>query len=222
MKKKVQKRAVRDDDKIAKKAHIINVAARLLEKKDPRNFTMDEVSELAKVAKGTLYLYFKTKEELCLYVLIDDIHLFMSDLKIYFQQGKKKKPADFASYIAEYNKSHLRLLKLTAMMPLIFERNLDKEAIRNFEKVSREVQEQMVEVLVSSSLCRNEDQATIFIMQITALLRGLWSYGFPSDLQDLQRSFAVFDYFEILKYSLIQILTAPDVPCPKQLRIVIT
>lgn len=53
---------VRDPD--AKKRHILEAARRLLVERDFASIVLDDVAKRAGVAKGTLFLYFKNKEEL--------------------------------------------------------------------------------------------------------------------------------------------------------------
>ena len=53
---------VRDPD--AKKRHILEAARRLLIEHDFQDIVLDDVAKKAGVAKGTLFLHFKNKEEL--------------------------------------------------------------------------------------------------------------------------------------------------------------
>lgn len=53
---------VRDPD--AKKRHILEAARRLLSGRDFQDIVLDDVARRAGVAKGTLFLHFKNKEEL--------------------------------------------------------------------------------------------------------------------------------------------------------------
>jgi AcrR family transcriptional regulator len=53
---------VRDPD--AKKRHILEAARRLLVERDFQEIVLDDVAKKAGVAKGTLFLHFKNKEEL--------------------------------------------------------------------------------------------------------------------------------------------------------------
>ncbi len=53
---------VRDPD--AKKRHILEAARRLLVERDFQDIVLDDVAKKAGVAKGTLFLHFKNKEEL--------------------------------------------------------------------------------------------------------------------------------------------------------------
>ncbi|HJY79103.1 MAG TPA: TetR/AcrR family transcriptional regulator [Burkholderiales bacterium] len=56
-------RALRDEDKLERRRQILNAAERLFMGRPEALASMDELAEAAGVAKGTLYLYFPSKEE---------------------------------------------------------------------------------------------------------------------------------------------------------------
>jgi AcrR family transcriptional regulator len=55
-------RAVTDEQKAIRQQHIIDAASRLFATSDFKHITMAEIARHAGLAKGTLFLYFKTKE----------------------------------------------------------------------------------------------------------------------------------------------------------------
>lgn len=59
-----------DRKKAEKRTAILDAAERLIVKKGHRMMTMDDVAKEADVAKGTIYLYFKSKESLCAAVTV--------------------------------------------------------------------------------------------------------------------------------------------------------
>jgi AcrR family transcriptional regulator len=56
-------RAMRDEDKLERRTQILDAAERLFVARPEGLLSMDELAEAAGVAKGTLYLYFPSKEE---------------------------------------------------------------------------------------------------------------------------------------------------------------
>ena len=56
----------REREKEQRRNDIIDAAERVFFNKGLENATMDDVAEHAELSKGTLYLYFKSKEELYL------------------------------------------------------------------------------------------------------------------------------------------------------------
>lgn len=69
---------IKDD---AKRTRIIAVAAPLFAGKHFHEVTLDEVAELAKVGKGTLYTYFRDKEGLYAAVMLDLVDNLMSEIE---------------------------------------------------------------------------------------------------------------------------------------------
>ena len=62
------KRATTGGEREARRRHILSATAHLLESWSLEDVNVDRIAELAGVAKGTVYLYFRTREELILEV----------------------------------------------------------------------------------------------------------------------------------------------------------
>jgi AcrR family transcriptional regulator len=69
-----KKRAVRDS--------IVCAAARLFVERGFAETRMDAISEAADIAVGTVYNYFKTKTELLVAILLDDVEAFVHDTRV--------------------------------------------------------------------------------------------------------------------------------------------
>ena len=52
----------KEREKLQRREDILNAAERVFFSKGHKNSTMDDVAEEAELSKGTLYLYFKSKE----------------------------------------------------------------------------------------------------------------------------------------------------------------
>jgi AcrR family transcriptional regulator len=77
----VKARAMRDEDKLEKRQQILDAAEKLFLAAQPKGtLNMDELAETAKVAKGTLYLYFPSKEEVLLAVHERSVHRVLDGL----------------------------------------------------------------------------------------------------------------------------------------------
>src|SRR5215213_9635624 len=63
------RRAVREDQKERRRGEILDVAWRLFRGRSYGEITVSEVAREAGLAKGTVYLYFETKEEMFLSAL---------------------------------------------------------------------------------------------------------------------------------------------------------
>ncbi len=67
--------------RIVKKNNIIKIAANLFSQKSFHDVTMDEIAEKVGVAKGTIYLYFSSKDNLYLQILEHTFELIESLLE---------------------------------------------------------------------------------------------------------------------------------------------
>lgn len=76
----------KEREKKKRRNDIINAAEKVFFSKGMDNATMDEVAETAELSKGTLYLYFKSKEEIYLAICMRGLEI-MSDL---FENAVKK------------------------------------------------------------------------------------------------------------------------------------
>lgn len=76
----LKQRARRDEDKQRRRAQILRAARSLLERSPRLDITMAEVAERAGVAKGTLFLYFATREALELAVLEHELEDWFDSL----------------------------------------------------------------------------------------------------------------------------------------------
>jgi TetR/AcrR family transcriptional regulator len=123
-----KRRARTDDDKSARKTQLLQAAAELHAERD-LDWTMLEVAAKAGLAKGTTYLYFRTKEELLLELLTQDLEDWFQAL----ETGLNTTPTDPARAIAHSLTSRPRLVELIAVQASILERNLSPEAAKRFK-----------------------------------------------------------------------------------------
>jgi TetR/AcrR family transcriptional regulator len=116
-------RARSDNEKALKRQAILDAAWHLLGKSDGQLPTAIDIANYANISKGTVYVYFKTKEEIFL-------DLFLTKLREWVKYTEKildsKKTADIssvASAIAQYPCKNPLFLVLSSMLHGILEKN---------------------------------------------------------------------------------------------------
>lgn len=116
-------RARSDDEKILKRQMILDAAWYLLEKSDGKLPTAIEIANYANISKGTVYVYFKTKEEIFL-------DLFLAKLREWAKYTEKilgsKKTNDIpsvSSALAQYPSKNPLILVLGGLLHGIIEKN---------------------------------------------------------------------------------------------------
>jgi len=126
-------RAVQAEDKAARRAAILDAAEALLAI-DSENFaSVAQVAEAAGLAKGTVYLYFGTKEEIIMAVherhslmLFDQIDRNFADLSV------PMSPEEAIDNFCQFTRDKPLFLQLGCFCHLTLERNIDLEVVYQF------------------------------------------------------------------------------------------
>lgn len=206
-----KKRAVLEKDKLSKRTSIIQAAASLLQKKDWAELSMDEVAKRAKIAKGTLYLYFPTKEDLCLRIHSADYETWFLDLYEFLNSSKELDAKIFSNWFVQSMDRHTRFLKLLPIVPTILEKNASIQTIREFKTNIKLQITNVLPQLIRFFPFFNEQTGFLFLMQCHALAVGSWSHGFPSNqvreaVKDTDLELFVLDYKNFLETSILHLL----------------
>ncbi len=191
------KRAISNDDKLRKRQLIIDAAAGLFQASDFNGIKMIDVAKAAGMAKGTLFLYFKTKEELflelsrqCFARFFSEADKAMEDAVAIDAGGSVEIFIDALMAFLEKDPTMLRLASITTA---ILEQNISYEAARDFK------------IFLNNSL---EHTGRLIEQYFPQLKRGdgskllLWNYSIVIGLQHIS------DPSEICK----QVLLNEDIP----------
>lgn len=117
------------EEKELKRGMIIKAAFELLNQNFEKLPSISEVAKQAGVAKGTVYTYFETKEELFLAVLLSLFHEWAKSFRFESNQVE--------SFLNEFVESLVQrpvLLKLASKAPVVLERNVSEEVFLNYRK----------------------------------------------------------------------------------------
>jgi len=85
----VRARATREEDKVERRREILDAAERLFRERPDGLASMDELAEQAGVAKGTLYLYFPSKEEVLIALHERNMGGFFAKLQAALASGRR-------------------------------------------------------------------------------------------------------------------------------------
>ncbi|TGL57722.1 TetR family transcriptional regulator [Leptospira jelokensis] len=206
-----KKRAVLEKDKLSKRTSIIQAAASILQKKDWSELSMDEVAKRAKIAKGTLYLYFPTKEDLCLRIHSADYESWFLDLNEFLNTCSQLDAKKFSNWFVQSMDRHTRFLKLLPIVPTILEKNASIQTIREFKTNIKLQISNVLPQLIRFFPFFSEQSGFLFLMQCHALAVGSWSHGFPSNqvreaVKDTDLELFVLDYKSFLETSILHLL----------------
>jgi AcrR family transcriptional regulator len=169
------KRAYAAEDKQRRRNAIIQAARHLFAAGDGDLPAVALVADAAGLAKGTVYLYFRTREAIFAEVLLEGWSEVLADLAVVFATGTNSshQVAAFLAGFVAYLDRHSELLRLDALGAGVLERNLKPEALRRFKHT-------LVERLaaggavVDHALGLAPGRGLRLLMRTYALTRGLW------------------------------------------------
>jgi AcrR family transcriptional regulator len=123
-------RAVTEALKDARRDAILAAAQALFCKEPFENIAMSDIADAADLAKGTLYLYFRTREEIFLALLTREFSSWFAA----FSEASKSfaSPEATLDWIAD-SLVRSELVRLAALLHAVLERNLSVETARSFK-----------------------------------------------------------------------------------------
>lgn len=177
-----KKRAVREDLKDLRRESILDAAEFLLSKQSIESIAMMDVAKTIKLAKGTLYLYFKTKEELFLSLLERAYLRWFEEIETWAISQEKITSNSFAQRILESFQGKPSLLLLVPYAESIFEKNISLDRIidhkrnitRKLTQVSQQIGQKMDNV--------PKEKIALSFLFIHAAVVGLYFKSFPTGI----------------------------------------
>lgn len=164
---------------------MLAATAELLERWSYADITMDRIAKGVGVAKGTLYLYFRTKEALFLALYEDRLGAWYAELQALADHGARTvEPVEAARVIASTLAARPTLIRLHGLLYSTLGHNIDLETTLAF----RRRQHGKVSTLASALARRidnlSDSRALRLLIQLEAVVGGLsWAAFPPSPLQ---------------------------------------
>jgi AcrR family transcriptional regulator len=129
-------RARSDRAKQVRRVAILNAALRSFHKRDFEDLTVEEVARASGLAKGTVYLYFPTKESIFLELLLQELEEWLETLappleKLATEPGPRERR--LAALLATSAGERPTLRRLLSLLHQTLERNVDVETVRSFK-----------------------------------------------------------------------------------------
>ena len=121
------KRARKDEDKQARRARLLDAALALWTEKPYTDITMADVARETGLAKGTLYLYFQTKEELFLAALERLLWTWFGGVDADLTVQRTGTPATVAATLAASLEGQGAMLRLLTLLNSTLEQNIPLE-----------------------------------------------------------------------------------------------
>ncbi len=174
------KRARNDTQKENRREAIMDAALELFTAEDYSDISMNRVAKAAHLAKGTLYLYFKTKEELFLAIYTDLFSEFFDDLNSELDRLDTSNAQEMAGFTAGFMVDRPLLLRLMTLSHTVLENNSKAEAIIEFKKMTLSNVARTGANLERLLPFLNPGQGGATVMAINALILGAQQLTDPS------------------------------------------
>jgi TetR/AcrR family transcriptional regulator len=177
-------RARSDENKDQRRRDILGAALGLWPKTGFAGLTMTLVAERAGLAKGTLYLYFTSKEELCLALIEEQLEEWLGLLAAELDRRLAASPGGLSpEVVAHLTASTLAdrgpLIGLLAILESIVEHNIDTATARGFKQRLLALMSPVADGL-ARALGIDRAQAARLILGVKAMTVGLWHMANPA------------------------------------------
>lgn len=161
-------RATDPAQKAARRAAILRAAAEVSAEHGLDRVTVQAVADRAGLAKGTVYLYVQTKEELFLLLLAEQVRQWVEDLPEELRDRGGR-----AATVVDSLLERPLLIELLAVLHVILERNLAFESAAEFKRSLARHLETAAHALAGCVPDLTPDRAARFLMRLHAAVIGL-------------------------------------------------
>lgn len=194
-------RIVSTEEKAQKRKDILDAAAHLWEQHPETIVNMSELAKATGIAKGSLYLHFRSKEDIFLSLHERQVRQFFNKLINKSAKLDTMTMDDVVTLVHDYIVKQPSFLALATLVHGMLERQIPLDMGVAFkERISAHLQETV------DALQQHFPALTVMLMtQSYALMLGLWQLLRPSALNDLVRERELFcteDYFVLLENGL--------------------
>jgi AcrR family transcriptional regulator len=190
------KRARTDQQKLARRKLILEAAEKQFRQSGFEGFSMGVLARDANVAKGTLYLYFKTREEVLLAIYNDQLVAWFTSLAASLKVDMGDEA--FAVAFFETMRGDPVFLELVARLDSVIEHNVSLPALIDSKQLMI-AQIQQLSPIIQQSLHLSAPQAFELLAALAALMLGaqqsdsgpsLRAEKLPLEVRELVNSFA--------------------------------
>jgi TetR/AcrR family transcriptional regulator len=165
------------DDRQVRRESILESARSLFRQGDGRLPTAAEIAKEAGLAKGTVYIYFKTKEEIFANLLLEGWLPLLASTETIFRGPGKKNRFQQAKVFIEATVLHLKdtpeLLRLDALGAAVIEKNMTREALLEYKRCFNEALFD-AGARIDQALRLTPGRGIQLLLRTYALTRGLW------------------------------------------------
>ncbi|MEY4730519.1 MAG: hypothetical protein RL020_1677 [Pseudomonadota bacterium] len=173
-------RATQADQKVERYHAILDAAEQLWLAHPDRMASVAEVAALAGVGKGTVYLYFPSKEELLLALHSRHVEFFFQAMMAMMAQTKKVAIEDILSVVKTHMIAPPSFLPLASRCFALMEKSIPAESAAAFHHGIAQWLQRAGGELSRHFKQLNQEQAVSLLVQSYGLIVGLWQMLNPA------------------------------------------
>ncbi len=167
-------RARKEEDKEARRRQLLEAALALYRSTSYEAVKMADVAERAGLAKGTVFLYFPTKEALFLAMLEEQLFAWFDRLETTLTEGGGRwTGARVARTVAESLEGEEPLTRLLARLQTVLEQNVSTEQVRGFKERLLEAVQRAGALVEKRLAFLQPGEGVRFLLHVNALVTGL-------------------------------------------------
>lgn len=176
------RRARSEEEKQERRNTILSTAWRMYTREPSfAKFTMAALARQTGVAKGTLYLYFRTKEALFLALLESGFDAWFDVIDARLDDGEREwTPEDAAEAVVRSVRGRETLARLLSIQPAIVEHNVEFDAALRFKRHVMHRAEVTGHRLERRLPWLRAGEGARFLVHLHALFIGVWQLAEPS------------------------------------------
>jgi AcrR family transcriptional regulator len=177
----IKQRAISENQKNERRQHVMDVAWSLFQDTPLTDVSMSAIAEQAGLAKGTLYLYFNTKEELFLALLHQKLETWFDEIDAALNsQRSAGSPTGLAKIFAQSLNAKPRLLRLLGKMNPVLEPNSSFEVVQTLKHMLIGRLNKTGQLLEASLPTLKPGDGIDTLLRIYALIIGVQHLSMPS------------------------------------------
>lgn len=176
-----RRRARADAEKESRRRDLLRAASSTFAVQPYGEVTVAEIAQGAGLAKGTVYLYFRTKEELFLQLLSEELSGWFDEVEAALARETALLPApDLAELLTSTLVRREQLTRLLAILHVVLEQNTAPAAVLHFKQQLAARSAQAGAALERRFLDFEPGDGLRFLLHLHAAVVGLYSMAQPS------------------------------------------
>lgn len=178
-------RAISDAQKETRRQQILAVAGQQFDAAGFAAVSITDIAQNAGVAKGTVYLYFQTKEALFLALITEEFDAWFTAVDKALTAAPMDNRVDaFIDILAQTLSQRQRFIRLIAILHTVLEQNIDLATAVAFKRQLRQHVGQTGAALEAWFPLLQTGQGAIMLLEIYALVIGIQHQAEPAAIID--------------------------------------